>query len=100
MMRDGQAEIYGGYEIHMSDIGYDVRFIGSALRVKFDTLTEAYDYVDAKESEDTGPKHRARPTLVTLYRESVAAREEAAWSAAGMDRPTHKGRHAREDDAR
>lgn len=48
----------------------------------------------------TRPKHRARASLVTRHKERQAAQEEAAWSAAGMDRPTHKGRHAREDDAR
>ena len=52
MMRDGEPQIYGGYEIHMTDIGYDVRRNGSTVS-QFDTLADAYDWVDAEESGDT-----------------------------------------------
>lgn len=46
------------------------------------------------ETKKSAPKHRARATLVTKHRERVAEREHHMWAAQGLDRPTHRGRHA------
>lgn len=54
MMRYGEVEVYGGYEIRSSTTGYTIHWVGSEVVLKeFDTLSEAYDFIDAEESEDT-----------------------------------------------